>query len=239
MGRQREHVTTYPRLHRWCVTGLACLSLVFAVACGTPIQGNSQPSVGAVNSSPTTATPITATPGAATPPALASPPSATSCRVSQLAVSRLGLGAGMGQIQAAWSLTNTSSAPCTVKGGLPTLELDNAADHAVTTSHITPLKAVSSAPLTVEPGAKVWFFTDTLDDCPSGYQTLSGGPFSEVVILPGTQMKARWADNGLGLNHTTLPGQCNTMQVRESGLQTTEPTLQSEYGPTETPAATP
>lgn len=238
MNQQHERLTISFHICRWPVIGLACLAAVLVLACGTPVEHNSRPLTGAVNASSTIWTLITAAPRAATPTASVSLLAAP-CQVNQLSIDRTGLGEGMGQVQAAWSLTNTSSTACSINGGLPIIELDNSDGHALTTSHLTALKTASTAPLVLPPSGKIWFFTDTLDDCPSGYQTFSGGPFREFVVLPGTQLKIRWAANGLGLDHTTLPGQCATMQVRESSLQTTEPTLQSEYGPIGTPAATP
>lgn len=235
------------RLRRLSATVFACLVVVFAAACGTLGQGSEMASSGAANATPSASAPApsatspVASPSATTAPQAATPTAtattAIACQASQLALNLKPLGGGAGHTWDAWSLTNSSSRPCSVAGGLPGLEFDNAAGQALTTYRITPKGTVSTAPLTPQPGAKIWVFTDTTRGVCDYGKTVSGGPFSDVVIPPSTHVKVDYTNSGL--DKSTLTGICPTLNVSESGLQTTEPTLQNEFGPRGTPVATP
>jgi hypothetical protein len=192
---------------------LVCTVVLLVGACGSPEQDTTQAVFGATN----TATPV----------------AASLCHASQLALGMKYLGGGAGHAWEDWSITNTSDTPCSVDGGLPQLAFNNAAGTTVTTYKTTPLGSVSTTPIVIQPAGKVWFFTDiTRGNCSYG-TSISGGPFTNVVTLPGTQIEIGWRPPTV--NSTTLGNVCPTYYTGESGLQTIEPTLQSEERATPAP----
>jgi hypothetical protein len=211
---------------------LTATILVAVTACGTLSPNVGVTAVGSIGSSPTVAMTI------------ASPSTVELCQADQLALGqdRYRSGGGAGHQWIPWSITNVSQSPCVVDGGVPRLGFDNALGQPAVAwisgpFQSGPLAVISKAPLTLRPGGSIWFFTDGASFCEQPYQTLSGGPFSDVVTLPVSHIQLHWADSGLA--QTTLPGTCPTFRTVVSRLQTTELTVESEVESSATPVATP
>jgi hypothetical protein len=174
-----------------------------------------------VSTSPSTSPPSTSPPS--TSPPSTSPPStgtvADGCHGAQLGADQTPISEGTGQYYLAWSLTNTSTAPCALAPGRPSIQLDDAAGQSIVDYTTTTIAGGASSALVVAPGHAVWFLTEELSTaCPTP-ATVAGGPFQYTVTLAGTTVT--WSPSYL--SSVTLSGLCTRVPIAIRALQATKP----------------
>jgi hypothetical protein len=170
---------------------------------------------------PAISTTTVGSPTTAVSPATTVPATSSTCTSSELQADQVLLSEGTGQYYLAWSLTNISTAPCTVAGGQPGLGLDDAAGRPVVSYRVSALPGGSVTPVSVAPGHAAWFLTEEQSgSCPAG-QTVSGGPFHYRVTLPGGSVAVTWAPAFLAQG--TVSGYCASEALAVGDVQATEP----------------
>lgn len=141
-----------------------------------------------------------------TPPSTALTRSSVRCQPSDLSPSVTLLQEGGGHGTVYYGLENTTTRPCYLDGGYPSLAEANAAGRVVLDYVRTPginnepdtqPASASGPPLTLYPGHSAYFLMVELAACNVAYHALSGGPFHLEIMLPAGGGTVMWSPSWL------------------------------------------